>query len=91
MLKRALLALCLTGCASGPVKLGFIIDKPLPRYDVVTDGATHHILCVKCQQDSISPKYAKDKNGKECLYWVCSHCGASYCTDVAQPTIQTVP
>jgi ribosomal protein L37AE/L43A len=89
-----LIGLCLIGCGatSGPLRLASPLNATaLPAWNAVAESKTGTVLCPKCLQSRVSPRYARDPKGAECLVWSCASCGAVWYTRVGTPDLVTQP
>lgn len=88
-----LAAVLLAGCATSPaLKILDITVDPgeLVRFDSVMDGTSRRVLCPKCLQDKIHPRFARDKKGTDMLVWSCENCLAIWCSRPATD-VKTIP
>lgn len=93
----ALLGLLLCGCSvlpaikpPEPLALGVVDPAALVKWNAVTDTKTGAILCPKCLQGAIRPRWYRDPGRVECLQWACGNCGATWRSVVATD-LKTVP
>jgi ribosomal protein L37AE/L43A len=95
LVAATLIGLCLIGCGTtggGPIRLATVLDATaLPAWNAVAEGKTGTVLCPKCLQSRVSPRYARDPKGAECLVWSCASCGAVWYTRVGTPDLVTQP
>ena len=84
----------LAGCAiqipKAPTMQGRIWNDHLPPFNAIVDQKTNSVLCPKCAQAGISPKWYRDLTGHDMLVWTCRNCQAVWVSRVAFD-VPTVP
>lgn len=79
------------GLLPRPARLDFGVDPAaLLKWNAVIDDKTQTLLCVKCFQPDIAPRWCRDRNRRDVLLWTCRHCRAVWLSHPASNLV-TIP